>query len=137
MPLTPEDMLAIHELYARYNHAVDSGDADAWAATFTADAEFRTNLDTSFKGTAELRAFATRLATRLDARHWNNNLIVEPAPGGAKAVCYLLLVRPGRPGVLAEAGATGIYRDELVKGIDGWRFKSRYATIEGEVPMKR
>ncbi len=137
MPLPPEDMFAIQELYARYNHAVDYGDPDAWAATFTADATFEAKPDTFCRGTAELRAFAALLAERFDGRHWNNNLIAEPVPGGAKVVCYLLLVRPGRDGVLAEVSATGIYRDELVKGPDGWRFKSRSATIEGEPPMRR
>lgn len=136
MPLPPEDMFAIQELYARYNNAVDSGAADAWAATFTADATFNPGPGVSFKGTADLRAFAARLAERFDGRHWNNNLVVEAAPGGATGSCYLLLVRPGRDGGLAQVTASGFYRDELAKGPDGWRFKSRHATIEGEVPMK-
>ena len=33
--LTADDRFAIQELYARYNHAIDSGNSGAWAATFT------------------------------------------------------------------------------------------------------
>lgn len=37
MALPAADHLAIEQLYARYSHAVDRGDGDAWAACFTAD----------------------------------------------------------------------------------------------------
>lgn len=136
MPLPPEDLFAIHELYARYNHAVDFGEPDAWAATFTPNGTFGTNTMAPIAGVEQLRALGAVLAERLDSRHWNSNLIIEPAPGGATGRCYLLLLRPGAPGTPAVAAATGIYRDELEKTPAGWRFKSRYATLEGDPPMK-
>jgi len=136
VPLPPEDLFAIHELYARYNHAVDFRDADAWAATFTADGTFGTNTMAPVTGSEQLRVLGAVLAERLDSRHWNSNLIIEPTAEGATGRCYLLLLRPGRPGTAAEAAATGIYRDELEKTPAGWRFKSRYATLEGDPPMK-
>ena len=37
MILSLEDRLAILELAARYSHAFDYGDTDAWVATFTQD----------------------------------------------------------------------------------------------------
>ena len=38
--LTTQDYIDIEQLYATYNHAIDSGDGEAWAATFTADGTF-------------------------------------------------------------------------------------------------
>ena len=136
MPLAPEDLLAIQELYARYNHAIDFGDVEAWVATFTPDGAFATNMSAPAAGAEQLRALGTVLAARLDSRHWTNNLIIEAAPGGARGICYLALLRPGNSTRPAALPATGIYRDELVKGADGWRFKSRNATLEGAPPMK-
>jgi len=37
--LSEADRLAIHELYARYCWALDTGDTDAYVALFTEDAE--------------------------------------------------------------------------------------------------
>ena len=35
MSLTAEDRMQMIELVARYNHAIDSRDGEAWADTFT------------------------------------------------------------------------------------------------------
>ena len=40
MPLTAGDRMEMIELVARYNHAIDSRDAEAWADTFTEDGRF-------------------------------------------------------------------------------------------------
>ena len=42
MALDPADTLEILQLAARYNHAIDYGDPEAWAGTFTADGTFNT-----------------------------------------------------------------------------------------------
>ena len=47
MPLSVEDRLAIQELIARYNHAIDGGDPDGWAATFAPDGTFESRGDQS------------------------------------------------------------------------------------------
>jgi hypothetical protein len=41
--ITAEDRLAIAELLARYNHAIDHFEAEAWAALFTQDGELVAN----------------------------------------------------------------------------------------------
>ena len=38
--LTTQDYIDIEQLYAQYNHAIDSGDGEGWAATFTPDGAF-------------------------------------------------------------------------------------------------
>ncbi len=40
--LSAQDYFEIQQLYARYNNAIDSGDAEGWAATFTSDGVFNT-----------------------------------------------------------------------------------------------
>ena len=38
--LSAQDMIEVQSLYARYNWALDRGDAEAWADTFTPDGVF-------------------------------------------------------------------------------------------------
>jgi hypothetical protein len=121
--LSTEDTLAIQQLYARYNHAIDSGDAAGWAACFTGDGTFASATG-NFAGTEQLTTFAQGFASRLKARHWTNNLVVESDGDGAKGTCYLMLLRLGE-GTPATILTTGIYTDRLVRDSGGWRFASR------------
>jgi len=128
MALSTDDLVQIQQLYARYNHAIDGGQADAWAATFTADGVFNSGQG-EFTGTAALAQFAGGFANQFKgkARHWTNNLVIDDAPGGAKGTCYLALYMLGGEGG-PKILVTGIYRDELAKGADGWRFTKRAVT---------
>lgn len=122
MGLSVEDRLDIQDLYARYNHAIDSGNASGWAATFTTDGVFESAQGAQQGGDA-LKQFAESLASRVKGRHWINNLVVDEAAPGAKGSCYLVMYNLGgeKPSILT----TGIYRDELTKTADGWRFAKR------------
>jgi hypothetical protein len=122
MGLSTEDRLDIQDLYARYNHAIDSGNGDAWAATFTPDGVFESAQGTQ-TGSESLKQFASGFASRLKGRHWINNLVMDEAPGGANGSCYLVLYNLGgeKPSILA----TAIYNDELTKTASGWRFAKR------------
>lgn len=124
MPLTVEDQLDIQQLYARYNHAIDSGQADQWAACFTSDGIFSSGASGEFTGTEALAAFAKGFAERLKARHWTNNLVLDAAGDGAKGSCYLMLYRLGGE-TPASIMISGIYDDELVRTGDGWKFARR------------
>lgn len=131
MALSVEDHLAIQQLYAKYNHAIDSGDGAGWAATFAADGVFSSATGT-FTGTEQLAGFGTAFAQRLKGRHWTNNLVLEGAGARANGSCYLALFRLS-PGEQPPASilTTAIYRDELAKGPDGaWRFTKR--TVVGD-----
>ncbi len=124
MPLSLADRLDIQELLARYNHAIDSGDAAAWAATFTADGTF-TSGGRTHAGSEALRAFATDFAGRLPgSRHWNDNLIIEGAGDEATARCYLQLLKTGG-GEPATLVTTARYEDTLRRVAGAWRFASR------------
>jgi 3-phenylpropionate/cinnamic acid dioxygenase small subunit len=121
--LATEDLLAIQQLYARYNHAIDSGDGAGWAACFTADGTFASATGT-FAGTEQLTSFAAAFPSRLKARHWTNNLVVDADGDGAKGTCYLMLLRLNE-GAPASILTTGIYRDQIVRDAGGWKFASR------------
>jgi SnoaL-like domain len=127
---TADDYLEIQQLYARYNNAIDSGDAEGYAATFVPDGVFNT-----FNGHDALVGFIHNWHDKMGGatrRHWNTNLTITPTPEGAAGSVYLLLVDVGvrPPAVFAAAK----YEDQLVKTADGWRFKKRVTKNEGPPP---
>ena len=118
--LSAQDLVDIQQLYARYNWALDSGDSQAYAATFTPDGAFNNNV-----GHDAIVKFADTFHAGLGAhvRHWNTNLLIQPAPGGASGQVYLVLVDFGtKPASIVTSAS---YSDELVKTAQGWRFKKR------------
>jgi SnoaL-like domain len=124
--LSAQDYFEIQQLYARYNIAIDSGDADGWAATFTPDGTFNT-----MTGHDALVNFVKTWREKLNGatrKHWNNNLQVEGNSKEANASVYLILVDfSTKP---ASILTTATYTDSLVKTKDGWRFTKR--TTKGD-----
>ena len=123
--LTADDYIEIQQLYAKYAHALDLGDGEGWANTFTPDGVFGET-----KGHDQLTAFADGFMESFDgaARHWNTQIVITPTADGAHGSCYLLLVDTrSQPAGLTVAG---IYQDTVVKTSDGWRFKERVFTMD-------
>lgn len=118
---TAQDYIEIEQLYARYNDAIDTGNADAWVGTFVADGVFNT-----FKGQEGLRTFVEQYKGKMNGtrwRHWNTNLRITPTASGASGAVYLMLIDvSAKPPAISSAAQ---YTDELVKTPQGWRFKSR------------
>ncbi len=125
--LATEDLLAIQQLYARYNHAIDFGDGDGWAACFTDNGVFTSGMSGTMTGTDALSAFATGFAARLKARHWTNNLVIDADGDGARGKCYLMLMKLNE-GAPASVLTTAIYNDALARDGDGWKFTNRTVT---------
>ena len=121
--LTADDHAEIQQLYIQYARAIDSGDAMAWAKTFTDDGVFGDSV-----GHDALVAFAKGFHENFQgrARHWNDQVLITPTDEGADGSCYLILYDTGTapPTVVV----TAIYHDKLVRTADGWRFKTRAAT---------
>ena len=121
--LTADDYAAIEQLYARYNHTIDSGDSEGWVATFTPDGRFGKK---PYTGETELAQFAHEWKTDgrgARTRHFNSNLSITPTAEGAKGAVYLMSVN-----ILVSppvVQSVGWYDDVLVKTREGWRFKSR------------
>jgi hypothetical protein len=119
--LTAQDYIDIQQLYARYNSAIDSGDAEGWAATFTPDGVFNT-----FAGHDALVGFIKMWREKLNGatrKHWNNNLQITGNSKEASATVYLMLVDfSTKPTSILM---TGSYSDTLIKTKDGWRFTKR------------
>ena len=120
--LTTQDYVEIQQLYARYNHAIDSGDAEGWAATFTPDGVFNSR----FSGREGLLEFMKLWKEKMNGanrRHWNSNLLITPSAEGASGKVLLMLLDVGTkpPSIVI----TGQYTDVLVKTANGWRFKTR------------
>ena len=127
--LTTQDYIDIEQLYATYNHAIDSGDAEAWAATFTPDGSFNTR----FTGKEGLVGFIKLWREKMNGanrRHWNTNLRITPSAEGANGTVMLMLLDVGAkpPSIVS----TGLYTDVLVKTPNGWRFKTR--VVKGDAP---
>ncbi len=134
--LTPLDYAEIQQLYARYAFAYDTAENNGndYARTFTADGAFffpngdplkRCPPSTSGRGSTcqGPEALATLARgrgdkNRLTLSHVTTNIVIEPVPGGATGRAYLTL----------RSGSGGLYEDQLVKTVDGWRFKLRAYT---------
>lgn len=131
MTVTNDDRVEIRELISRYNKAIDTGDADGYANTFTQDGQFIGIVGT-FNGRDELRAFAAAYATEeqyaefASAQHWVTNIVVDPVEGDsdrATVFSHIQMVKP-----LPEGGRillVGHY-DDVVRRTDGrWLFEQR------------
>jgi hypothetical protein len=126
--LSTQDYIDIEQLYATYNHAIDSGDAQGWAGTFTADGTFN-----KFAGHEQLVGFIQQWKEKMNGanrRHWNTNLSIRPSADGASATVMLMLVDVSTKSIVA----TGMYNDTLVKTASGWRFKSRATKMDAAPP---
>ncbi len=137
-PMSVQDYVEIQQLYSKYNHAIDSGNADAWADTFTPDGAFNNNV-----GREALKKFVTdtwvaRMNGPSTRQHWNTNLSITGDSKAAKGSVYLMLVDFGtKPTSIASMG---LYDDELVKTPQGWRFTKRQTKRAGppaEVEAKK
>ena len=138
--LTADDYAEINQLYARYNHFLDSGKDDglAYARLFTEDAVFETNVAGlgTLRGRAELAALARRSSNSGAIRpaHNVNSIMIDPSPEGARGSAYFTQISAGEEGKPPVMGIRGIYSDVLVKTSEGWRFKSR--TFAHATPAK-
>ena len=123
MALSAADRLEILDLAARYNHLMDSRDAEGWAECFTPDGVFDGGARLQASGRAELVAFMERLIARdIPAVHWNNNIVIEGSGDAASMTLYLLVIEL-RDGPVATH--FGVYHDELIRTPGGWRFQRR------------
>lgn len=126
------DRIAIRELTARYNHAFDDVDPDAWAGTFTADGELVVHEGRTTRGHDALRALVERAGYGFV--HITTDAVIDVAGDEARQVCTVLTAKRTREPKTATFSSTGRYRDELVRTSDGWRFRRRSVVMDTPVP---
>lgn len=130
MGLSVEDRLDILDLYGRYAQTIDFGDAAGWAACFSSDGVFKTPAN-ELVGTEALTAMvANQPATSKGQRHFMSNIVLSGDGATAQGTAYLQLTAPPKEGEPRAIAATGVYRDQLAKTADGWRFTRRDISIE-------
>ena len=118
--LTTQDYIEIHELYARYNHAIDLGigAGQGVADTFTEDGV----LNKTTVGRQALAELANR-AGGGPRRHITTSIVLTQTPDGVKGQAYYFLVDASSKEFNLVQG--GQYDDLIVKTPKGWRFKTR------------
>lgn len=117
------------DLYARYTHAFDEGDADAVATLFTREGEFIRRGAAPVRGRDALAAMVRAAAARgAGTRHLVTGVLVRPAPAGATGptahgTAYVQVVAVGDDAL--RLVALGRYEDEFAVEDGAWRIRSR------------
>jgi uncharacterized protein (TIGR02246 family) len=137
MALTALDYEEIRQLLARYNFAIDFGDAAGWADCFTADGVFYCTPEDGpvtgrHTGRDALIAYArTHFGiAKGNARHWNWNLAIDGDGETATMRCYLGAFSATSERRAPALLATGVYRDRLVKAEGRWLFAERHIHLD-------
>ena len=133
-----QDRVMIEDLMARYEWALDTGDADAYGALFTEDAALQSGNRTT-QGRAAITQEVRDLVARFRAAageasaetrparkviHAHANAVIEISGDTATARSNWIEVWNIRDGA-AEVGAAGEYHDMLVKQDGRWYFQHR------------
>jgi uncharacterized protein (TIGR02246 family) len=131
MALSAEDQLAIRDVAARYNHAIDGGDGAAYADTFVDDGVLDAG-ELVLEGRDALQQFATSFAASVRApRHIATSLVIDGDGDHAELRAYVqMLAMVGEP-PRHEVTASGTYTDTLVRVGGSWRFVRRVFTRDG------
>ncbi len=133
MPLSADDRLALQDLYAEYNYAIDEGRAADFAACFTADGYLDVGLGGPTQGTEALAAFAAGTNQAVPGlRHSVTNLRFTVDGDDVVGQAYLLAYRQGAAGF--EVLMSGRYDDRLRRVDGAWRFARRVATPDPPAP---
>ncbi len=133
------DKLAIHELMARYNFALDSVDVERWVACFTNDGVLENPFGT-YRGSDSLRKYISATSKERRERpfrHMLTNIVVDIHGDEANARCYVLLARILRDSDSLELLSTLIYSDQLRKIEGTWRFSHRKFELDAKGWVKR
>lgn len=124
--LSKEDRAEIQELYARYAHAIDSGNGQAYMGVFTEDGVLQSVVadrpDGGFTMKISDIAKGAKLRERPKITHFYSNIIVDPAPEGARGQVYVLLMDLQKNPAITSGS---VCDDSIVKTKGGWKFKKR------------
>jgi uncharacterized protein (TIGR02246 family) len=119
-----DDVVAVLQVVAAFNHCVDFGDGDRFGQLFTDDGVLDMGHLTII-GREALIDFANGVKDRVpNPRHIVSNTWVELAGDTAAAHSYAhVYVTP--EGSVTTLKSAGRYEDDLVRTTAGWRFQIR------------
>jgi uncharacterized protein (TIGR02246 family) len=132
-----EDREAINALMWHYARALDTANADAYAACYTEDGQFGVG-DNATKGRAALRAMIANFASGRNGDnpppqlyHMNADTWIEFIDDThARHHSYWLTMRAGSGDTPAGVAAVGVGVDELVKVNGQWLIEVRNVTAD-------
>ena len=116
------DQLAIRELVARYNYAIDEGRPEEWVATFVPEGTFESSALGTHTGTDALLNFAHGYIAAFTGRHCTSDFVIDVDGDDARSRCYLIAVNNAAAPIIST---TAVYEDVLRRTPDGWRFVHR------------
>ncbi len=112
--LSAEDRLAIIELIARFNSAMQERDGQALVDTFTPDGVLQNGDEAEVSGAQALSQMVDDLPAA-QGRCWNTNFIIEGTTESATARAYFARIDGD------AVSETGLYHDTVRKGEGEWR----------------
>lgn len=133
------DIVAIEQLYATYNHLIDAGLTEEWAALFVEEGTLDTGLGILVEGTPEARAeFAAGVPLIMPgSRHVATNVRIEGDGDTATGAAYLQLWVTDEDTGGIRVLVSGVYQDTLRKEAGTWKFVTRALVPDagGPVPI--
>jgi ketosteroid isomerase-like protein len=121
--MTVANRLAIGDLTARYNRALEADDLEAWIGTFAQDGVLHGTGGQSFSGHCELATFFRDAAP--DRIRVTTDAQVDVDGVHARQECRYLTLGPGSDGAGPVVEAVGRYRDVLIYERGRWYFLTR------------
>jgi ketosteroid isomerase-like protein len=119
------DIEDIRRVLAEYCFATDSGDSDAWLATFTNDIVWEGGAFGRFSGIAAARAYHSASAgSAVNFRHFTTNSIIDIEGSHARVRSYIQVF--DQSGQSPALVFSGVYADVFEKSNDKWRIKIRH-----------
>lgn len=123
MPAWLADYIAIRELSARYNCAVDDCRFAEFANCFTADGVFEIVGLARFAGRRDIEQNVSKFG--FGTMHLSTDPTIEISGDSAVQVCSVLVANRQQNRARFRFLTTGRYHDDLVRTPDGWRFARR------------
>ena len=121
------DIAEIRQLNARYNHAADLGEGEAYADHFTEDAEFEIVGNRIYRGRKEIASAAASTQVTV---HVTTEPEIELDGDTATQRLRMLSVVRAPDGSRNEFVASGWYIDTLKRTEDGWLYHRRQAMLD-------
>lgn len=121
-----DDKIAIQQLSAIYANAMDSGDIDAWLATWDEEGVWEGGIG-KYQGKEKLANLLPDLGPRvIGKRHIMTNFVIDIDGDHATQFCYLLIIDRNK----TNLPGTAVYSDRLRKRNNEWLFVHRSVAID-------